>query len=128
MTKPITLPVKERIIKFRAWDVDGEQWLREDQFLIYPNGTVEAWIEKDIVKNTELTQFTGLRDKNGKEIFEGDVVKDSTPFTTETVGEVVYEGAQFCLDDEYGTPMHYGDNYKVIGNIYENPELLRKTK
>ncbi len=142
--KPTTPPVKEREIIFRAYDkaakflllVNRIDWSttgdKVDDAIWSIEGIDRVKTENGKDKTTFLSQedfilmqFTGLHDKNGKEIYEGDIVKDSTPFTTEAVGEVVYEGEQFCLDDEYGTPMHYGNNYEVIGNIWENSNFLK---
>jgi uncharacterized phage protein (TIGR01671 family) len=81
----------------------------------------------------ELMQFTGLLDKNGKEIYEGDIVKlgtieteeeDRTTFTE----RILFDKGQFRTT-HYGFPVHsWACNDKcfieVIGNIYENPELL----
>jgi uncharacterized phage protein (TIGR01671 family) len=119
-----------REIKFRLWDVDGEQWLEEDQFMIYPNGTVRAWIGEDEVKNVELTQYTGIKDKYGKEIYEGDIVSVvnmhdeniqwwanglAIPFTIEWR----YHAFELPSSEE-----DISFNWEVTGNIYEQPEKL----
>ena len=74
-------------------------------------------------------QFTGLHDKTGKEIYEGDIINPVVMNGTITRGEVVFHyggfmakqiGAEWLIDDLY----RY-DNFEVIGNIYENPELLK---
>jgi uncharacterized phage protein (TIGR01671 family) len=80
-----------------------------------------------------VMQFTGLHDKNGKEIYEGDILRIEHPYKDrEYIGEVVYEYYMFMVNGFYFT--HY-DNpsdafeemkyVEVIGNIYENPELLK---
>jgi len=76
--------------------------------------------------------FTGLVDKNGKEIWEGDILvkfcpccsKDLTGEFTE-IKEMIFKDGKFVLKD---ANYHYDLNrYEVIGNIYENPELLENT-
>jgi uncharacterized phage protein (TIGR01671 family) len=80
--------------------------------------------------NIELMQYTGLEDKNGKEVYEGDILKaliDSKMGSAYfDVGEVVFHpnAAQFVLRKGNGVT-NIAFNVEVIGNIYENPELLK---
>ena len=67
----------------------------------------------------ELMQFTGLTDKNGKEIYEGDVVIDPGMKPL----KIVFEGGVFKAE---GTLTTYSTSWEVIGSIYENPELITK--
>ena len=73
----------------------------------------------------ELMQFTGLKDKNGKEIYEGDIFKKSNYFY-----QVVFEDGMFGVwTKNYGWKVLTKFKFiEVIGNIYENPELLNKQK
>ena len=87
-------------------------------------------------------QYTGLHDKNGKEIFEADIVKVKLYKGEEEknfVGKVEYFGSNFIVDadndsdyhvydlDEFGIDYRYNlEDCEVIGNIYDNPELLEK--
>ena len=109
----------DRVIKFRAWDEDAEY-----------NGSKMSYFnlhERDYVLtngNYPVMQFTGLLDKNGKEIYEGDVVSDGEETFT-----VIFADGSFGYKD-CGVWMsfchcytQYG-NLEVIGNVFENPELL----
>ena len=75
--------------------------------------------------SVELMQSTGLKDKNGTEIYEGDIVKN----IYDEIYVVKWFDAGFYLEERYNggfdySELHFGNNKEVIGNIYENPELL----
>lgn len=122
-----------REIKFRVWNEEFKLFdtlLKDDYYGDGNIGFVDCFVgnEEDIWE-----QFTGLHDKNGREIYEGDVVK-VYGFSKVTVGKVIYEDYYFTLDGfcDTGTDrpeMAFSEgefevNYEVIGNIHENPELL----
>ncbi len=96
---------------------------------VYPYGgkTDKTYI-RDISKRFILMQYTGLKDKNGKEIYEGDIM--ATPNGHK--GVVTYDECQYILASskgEYENDMFYkvkNHGAEVIGNIYENPELLKE--
>lgn len=71
-----------------------------------------------------LLQFTGLKDKNGKEIYEGDILRctsESMPFNN----EIKWYSSGFWLIDQHGNGHLPNMEYReIIGNIYENPELI----
>ena len=125
------------IPKFRAWlkkeqkmdnDVDHISWL-EDELYCIGDGITYMVSAEDL----ELMQSTGLVDRDGKEIFEGDILCDEG---IEQESEFVYvtvsyrEGMWVCdqITDElcgYGGALNeFNNDYSIIGNIYENPELL----
>lgn len=125
-----------REIKFRVWNPTTSRMIYDTDSVNLGSGTILE-IEKgkvyaeyqDEVKRwvlTNLMQFTGLLDKNGKEIYEGDIVQDyfGTKF------EVVWDEFMFNLKDYYDGSADYPTVafaegvFKIIGNIYENPELL----
>ncbi len=142
----------ERVIKFRCW----HKTICE---MIYPNedgefsGNINGEQEcSDFTYHNLLLpyetnlipmQFTGLLDKNGKEIYEGDIVRIpefyETPESTEPSyrnWEVFFVHGAFNIrrnpsheidineDTLAATMHHYDDNIEVIGNIHENPELI----
>jgi uncharacterized phage protein (TIGR01671 family) len=78
--------------------------------------------EIEALESVELMQFTGLHDKNGKEIYEGDILK--TPYNN---AEVKFKDGQFGIlknNSRYGRDFtSCMSNFEIIGNIYENPEL-----
>lgn len=117
----------QRLIKFRAVDTLGN--------LVYgiPNASSTLHLTLDSmaqyfteqrlygrqnvkIKPETVGQFTGLHDKNGKEIYEGDIIKGETRNFT-----VKFEEGMFTTD--VGKFILHGD-YEIIGNIHQNPELL----
>lgn len=130
-----------RAIKFRAWDKINKRWLSLWQFLF--SGEDDVMAVKELsgeqygLHQVELIQFTGLHDKNGREIYEGDILTDgvnnlAVRFGPGREGEPADYCGQYigwCLgkeDDE--TTGFIQDDTKtllVIGNIHENPEPLK---
>lgn len=130
-----------REILFRGKRKDNGEWVESDSLLQMENHpqrnchTVQLWVEFDgwvfVIPET-IGQCTGLTDKNGKKIFDGDIVKT---YLYEPKGLANYEigcinsddtKARFVFCIEEG---NYGiDNsnvFEVIGNIHDNPELLK---
>ena len=135
-----------REIKFRGrhiiskkWiigDLIHEEWIGGKAIMIKRKKTAHSVLEETV------GQFTGLHDKNGKEIYEGDIVKINAHsydfgFEKDRIGEIRFIEGCFgfykqlsekeYLFNELSTEFGYGEleHYEVIGNIYENPELLK---
>lgn len=121
----------KREIKFRGRRLDNGQWLFGS--LVILNGRTFIFDEAERAEVTQVTvgQYTGLKDKNGKEIYEGDVMEiPETDFNARIVGTVVYEDDCFLIKSRYSGGL-WGLNWSlrkhdasVIGNIHDNPELL----
>jgi uncharacterized phage protein (TIGR01671 family) len=110
-----------REIRFRAWDED-------EKMMVQWNELRDTQLFNDGFDNDHcvLMQFTGLKDKNGKEIYEGDIVKGK-----KYTGPVEYYLDGFRI---YSDPCSEGladwgyDEREVIGNVFENEELLHDNK
>ena len=119
-----------REIKFRAWDVKRTEIIYFDLDLC--NEESRAWWNEQI-KGNPVMQYTGLNDRNGKEIYDGDIVVARIYRDENEVGYVQAcrvdwdkENAMFTLYGWYGQSLKHFNKIKVIGNVYENPELLTK--
>lgn len=116
-----------RTIKFRAWNTKG--------LSMSPPNSLAGWIMVMGVMGIdldqqpwEIMQFTGLLDKNGKEIYEGDIVKhnrfgvkgdnDIIQYDSESASFLITNGPRRLI-------LRTDSDCAVIGNIYENPELLQ---
>ena len=126
------------ILKFRAWlkkkqkmdnEIDHISWL-EDELYCIGDGITYMVSAEDLV----LMQSTGLKDKNDKEIFEGDVVRMRNPRDRRQIGmfQVVRVANSPMLGllckklttEIFNLYEHMRNYYEVKGNIYENPDLL----
>ena len=141
-----------REIKFRAWDLVTKT-MKEVRGIFYFRGDELKMVNITENRRFEFMQFTGLKDSKGKEIYEGDIVRfyeqgydpnepDEERIEPETTTVLVRwdeDGKCLAIDWDYGeldtTSVGWGyewilnsefDYHEVIGNIWENPELLKE--
>lgn len=127
--------------KFRAWLKDEKEMqnvlafdTRGHSFLGIEGThvTVGGWCDNfEVGKQAVLMQSTGLKDKNGVEIFEGDSVKPERgePFIVKhfVKGQGVIKHVDISTSGHLFEGIYSGDELEILGNIYENPELLEPT-
>lgn len=128
-----------REIKFRAWLIKDKRIVGVKEMRLGRGGWVKPDEKKDSWWHTgtfNLMQFTGLKDKDGKEIYEGDILTTTELFPNDNAywevfwGEMTERGASMwgwmtrTNTGVYMLDNSVRENGKVIGNIYENPELL----
>ncbi len=140
----------KREIKYRAWDGScmysqddcyftfgkdekgqaGKYW---SCYLYEKNGSHYCCDSTD--EDVVMMQYTGIKDCKGKDIYEGDVIRNPNSTEPEDVGfEVCFDGFGFKYKSVFliegkkmiGDPFsHTSSDYEVVGNVYENPELLK---
>ena len=127
-----------REIKFRAW-VKEKKAIFEVILIDYVTKKVTYLLERvghllsirdAKFYDVELMQYTGLKDKNNKEIYEGDILFESFG---EKYYKVIFENGSFKAEvegdfEEYSFDLIdvVAQGYEVVGNIYENPELMEE--
>jgi len=142
-----------REFKFRIWDIENKMWMTK---YFYPDQDYYAWINNKVVrflvsldwiidhpKFWTIQQFTGLFDKNGREIYEGDIIRRMYGMNQKYIknAEIMFgecpedneDDGNFIgwyinyLGNNWGKASLYDekDYIEVIGNIFENPELLK---
>lgn len=135
-------------------EIGYRAWLKEEKKIIYPKlilndfGSVvevaynnidissdELIEHRLLIEDVVLEQFTGLRDKNGKKIYEGDLVKEVIYGRASVIWEVRWHQEECCFELHRIRGAYYGDSllgdniqYEVIGDIHRNPELLEEAK
>lgn len=135
-----------RTIKFRGRIVDTKEWVY-GSLVVYPDGEYNILTSRNnhspkmddwCVETNTVGQFTGLHDKNGNEIYEGDIVNfDDTPYNSYAepyTGKVMFYKGYWSIEIvRYGELVHpylfRGDfadkKTTILGNIHDNPELLK---
>ena len=140
--------MNNRTLKFRVWDIDGKIWINVDDIIIDGDGIlwIRDWINDCVTRkgNFVIQQFTGLLDKNNKEIFEGDIVtfqqnsschgkygNETGIVKSSKYGEWIIENLnknrwpkETIFDNLFTCKKSEREEEVIIGNIFQNPELL----
>jgi len=128
-----------RQIKFRVWDKTEKKMTFGGSFhTLELDGVDQEWfgMQTPHPDDCEIMQYTGIKDKNGKEIYEGDVVTccggydypEGSSAPCEDPREVKFDDGKWvvhCPNCDDWEPLFEWDINEIIGNIYENPELLK---
>lgn len=114
-----------REILFRGKRIYDDKWSES----VCPSGEMHIGVVTHDYFPESVGQYTGLNDKNGKKIFEGDIVKGYIN-CEKFIGYVVFRNGSFFVEEKgfgcYGIAFGNTTNWEVIGNIFDDPELLKE--
>ena len=140
--------MSEREILFRGKRVDNGEWVDGCLLIDYVSGQYFIHAEGNSINKSDkvneegclkffayevdpktVCQYTGLTDKNGRRIFEGDIIKVTDRGVERGTGDVSLEDGQWYVNGELQERIYWLDDYidyefEVIGNIFDNPELI----
>lgn len=133
-----------REILFKGKRTNNNEWIygnlihtKKEDLDYYEIITLDG-LQSSTVKTETVRQFTGLTDRNGKKIFEGDIVKtkefgkrgkNGVNYNNFDIFEVIYSSAAFVVNNSNRMfHMLKGEKYEIIGNRWDNPELLQAVK
>lgn len=137
-----------RDIKFRAWDkIENKMWYPDairfdlDKPLNMKSNEIGGWVTffEHEGLHDPIMQYTNIKDKNGKEIYEGDIIQNGyeggevyfkeseARFNVKVLPSLVHESKRNNLSYWHGilSFLWHNGKFEIIGNIYENPELLK---
>jgi uncharacterized phage protein (TIGR01671 family) len=120
-----------REIKFRGKRIKTGEWLYGDLMHCKEQVLINPTLPDASVEASTIGQYTGLKDKNGKEIYEGDILSNGQHINwiiDYHIASFVVKHVGAITEDSWVLNRGMAESREVIGNIYENPELLEEAK